>query len=164
MRLRLAALAALLTLLATCGSGEVAGRASRSGPSVTRSAKRTTCREVQVSDAPKDLHPVDRRLRSFSPGLSGVEVTYGGTVGRSILVLSGGYPDDVTEPYDDLEPTGTITIDRTPWQVLGGEFRQHPVRVVIWGKSGLTPPCGNRAIVTVGLSDQEFERVVHGSS
>jgi hypothetical protein len=109
---------------------------------------------------PSDLHLVDRRLVSFGPTLSGVDATYGGGGDRSIRLISGGYFDEITEPYDALQVEEILPRDTFEIQQLAGTFRGQSVLVALWREPAIPVPCDARAIVALGLTPEEFRRVV----
>jgi hypothetical protein len=126
---------------------------------------KTTCPAPNAeAGLPAGMHIIDRALQPFSPSVLGVRSVYRDGDGclLQVEVISGGYADDITEPYDDLDPLGVRQIRGTEAAVLEGTFVTKPVRVAMWSETGETPPCNIHAIVTTGLTSQQFTTLLNG--
>jgi hypothetical protein len=124
-----------------------------------RGAAKVTCEEVVPGWIPPGIELADRRLVPFSEALLGVEAEYLGD-GVFLHFVSGGYLDDVLEPYDDLAPLDRRRAAGDPAQVMGGSFVGFPLFVVTWQVLGEVAPCSTRAVVAVGLTRRDFDAVV----
>ncbi len=140
-------------LAAACGTAET--------PPSTIAGAKETCEEVVLEVVPVGLSLSDRTLVPYSRTLLGVEAEYAGSAG-SVSVISGGYLDDHLEPYDDLEPLSERIVLGRDASVLAGSFIDAAVLVAVWKEPGLTVPCGTRAVVAVGLDEDQFHEILDG--
>lgn len=151
--LRFLAISTLLTLsIGACTAAQ--------GPPVATplTADKTTCDELVLANNAFGLELVDRVLVPYSREILGVEATYEDSLGRRLTVMSGGYLDDITETYDDLQPAGTTELADATADVLEGSFLGTPITVVYL--IGADPPCSTLAVVAVGFSPEEFAEIV----
>jgi hypothetical protein len=79
---------------------------------------------------------------------------------RTIEVVSGGYVDELTESYDNLQPVETILVTGERVSLLAGSLLNSTVNVVIWRQPGVAPPCDVHAVLATNLSTQQFKAVV----
>jgi hypothetical protein len=78
-------------------------------------------------------------------------------------VFSGGSLDDRLEPYDDLLAIGTIeVIAGREAELLAGGFIDRPVLAAVWHEPDLQTQCGTRAVISVGLDQDEFRTILSG--
>lgn len=117
-------------------------------------AAKTTCDELVLANDAFGLELVDRVLVPYSRQILGVEATYEDDLGRRLNVVSGGYLDDITETYDDLQPAGTTELADATADVLEGSFLGTPITVAYL--IGADPPCSTLAVVAIGFSPEEF--------
>ncbi len=123
-------------------------------------AQKVTCAEPVVTRLPSGMRTVERRLEPYGPQLLGVQVMHAdANDARTLLVVTGGYLDEVIEAYDDLEPRGRLSIRRHQAAWLSGSFLDRPVNVAVWLEKE-TEPCDVRAVIAEGLSAQAFRRSV----
>lgn len=132
------------------------------------------CRQVTPTDLPADLQRSDRRLVPFSRGVSGIETEWTSAAGsttapprsppveaesdRSLMVIDGGYIDDILEAYDDLVLQPPLPVDGQVAEVLATRFLQDDIRVAYWRDPEARAPCNVHAVVTANLTRAEFER------
>ena len=109
---------------------------SHRAAATTRPATKATCPDVLWDPPPSlRLQQTSRELVGWSPVLLGVDTTWSGD-GFTVETVSGGYEDELTEPYDDLRPIGTRSLEGDPEaQVMHGSFQASPVLLVIWRDS-----------------------------
>lgn len=117
-------------------------------------AAKTTCDELVIVDEPLGISLVDRVLVPYSRTILGVEATYEDDQGRTLTVVSGGYLDDITETYDELEPAGRIKLGDSNADLLEGLHLGVPIAVAY--RLGSSPPCSTLAAVAIGFSTEEF--------
>ena len=129
--------------------------------SSTVPAGKDTCDEVIATVLPEGMRLVDRNLVPYSRTLLGVEAEYEGP-GRNLSLVSGGYLDDILEAYDDLLPVGTREMLGGSASLLAGEYLDQSVRVALSADADMIVPCGTRAIVAVGFTQDEFEAILRG--
>ena len=147
----------LVTLTLTCA----ACAPSRTMVSSTVPAGKETCDEVIATVLPEGMRLVDRNLVPYSRTLLGVEAEYEGT-GRNLSLVSGGYLDDILEAYDDLLPAGSADLLGGTASMLAGEYLDLSVRAALLTDTDVNAPCGTRAIVGVGFTEEEFQAVLSG--
>jgi len=146
----------LCVLVAACGSsGKVDTPAAP-----TRPATKDTCPSPTVA-ADGGLQLVDRQLVGFGPTVLGVEEQYSGS-GVSMRVFSGGYFDEITEPYDTISPVGTIRIRGADASIFAGPYQDTTVRIALWREEGVQPPCDAHAVVATGIDEAQFDAVLNG--
>lgn len=135
-----------------CG-GQVAA------PAATRPADKATCEEIVPGWVPQGVGITDRRLVPLSQELLGVEAEYRGDVGYLRLV-SGGYLDDILEPYDNLKvvASGTVLGDRA--EISEGSFVGAPVYAATWHAPRLEASCATRALIAVGIPESDFYLII----
>lgn len=121
----------------------------------TRSAEKATCDEVTLDS---EYPPLDRRLVPYSSTLLGVETEWGHD-SKHILVVSGGYLDDIFEPYDDLELYTTADVGGFDAELLNTVLLNRTVFAAVW-RTAESSPCDAKAIVATGLDEPEFERLL----
>jgi hypothetical protein len=98
---------------------------------------------------------VDRTLVGFGPTTLGVEEKYGGD-GTTMQIVSGGYFDEITEPFDTLEHVGTVSIRGAEADVLSGPYQDSMVHIALWREPGIDVPCDAHAIVASGVTEEQF--------
>jgi hypothetical protein len=132
-------------------------------------AAKTTCDELVLAEESVDLVLVDRALVPYSRTILGVETTYEDGRGRTLTMVSGGYLDDITETYDDLQPAGTIRLVGETADLLRGTFLG--TRIAVAYRLGADPPCSTLAVVGIGFSTEVFKELardmtlrVHGEA
>jgi len=152
-------LVAVATASSACSDTDRSAITTSATTSTRRSAEKTTCEEIVPGWIPVGIELADRRLVPFSDTLLGVDAEY---LGDDVFLqfVSGGYLDDLLEPYDDLALLNTTRAGGEPADLLGGSFVGSPVFVVTWRASDLDPPCSTRAVVAVGLDQSDFEEIV----
>lgn len=150
--LRFVAVSMLITMgVSACTAAEEPPRAIPLG------AAKITCDELVLAEESVDLVLVDRVLVPYSRTVLGVETTYEDGRGRTLTIVSGGYLDDVTETYDDLQPAGTIRLVGETADLLRGTFLG--TRIAVAYRIGADPPCSTLAVVGIGFSAEEFTEV-----
>jgi len=129
----------------------------------TRPAWKITCSDVEWDPDPSvRLTRTSRQLVGFSPTLLGVETTWAGD-GFTAETVAGGYIDDLTEPYDDLQPTGSLTLtDGVKADVMHGKFQGVRVVVVIWRDPSEGVPCDMHALLVEGADPATEETLLRG--
>lgn len=153
MHERVLALAAAVMLVVGCSPPDDLGSSSTT-PS-TRPADKATCNEVTlVSEYP----PLDRRLVPYSSTLLGVETEWGHQ-SKHVLVVSGGYLDDVFEPYDDLDLYSTAEVGGYDADLLSTVLLNRTVFAAVWRTAEISP-CDAKAIIATGLDQAEFESLL----
>jgi len=146
IRFGVAALA--LVLLAGCG-GSAAGADLAAGS--TRPAAKETCPDVRWTPPPSlRIEQTRRELVPFTPTLLGVHTMWAGD-GVTAETSAGGYVDDLTEPYDDLNSAGSMTLAHgAAAEVLRGHAQEAPLLVLLWREPGVEPPCDVHAVLMTG--------------
>lgn len=138
------AVALLLTLTAVgCSGSSADGSAAVDRPAAnSRPAVKETCPDVAWQPpASVRVEQGARELVPFGPTLLGVDSTWRGN-GFIVQTVAGGYVDDLTEPYDDLQPSGTIAVSGDPAaEVMRGTFQGRPVLMVLWRDLAQAVPC-----------------------
>lgn len=149
--------AVLMTgLAAACGSG-----APDRPVSEQSDATKVTCPDPELTVLPAGLEPVERELVGYGPQVLGVVETYAAD-DLEVLVVSGGYLDDIAEPYDELAPRRLTTIRGVEAEVLTGTLLDRPVQFVAWREPAHTAPCGTHALIATGVSPPVFDRILSG--
>jgi hypothetical protein len=153
-------LVAAILSTAACGSGP--GRMSPAhAAAATRLAEKETCPDVAWSPA-LDVVPTERELVGFSPTLLGVHTTWAGD-GFTAETVAGGYVDDLTEAYDDLHVTRTLTLeDGVQAEVLRGRLLDNPVLAVVWRDPTVEVPCDVHALLVTGADADLEEALLRG--
>lgn len=151
----------LVGLSAACGSDLTDGSATTAS---TAAVTASTCAEAVLGFVPDGLEMVRRDLVPYSPRVRGITTDYAetGGGGRTITVVSGGFLDEVTEAYDNLEVGLTRLLLGQEVNVLVGSVLDTPVRVVLWRTPETQSPCDVHAIVATKVSDTDFEAVLDG--
>lgn len=155
----------LCAVSAGCGRSSVATRhytAPTAMPFTMRQATKMTCPDVQLT-LPASLHlvPTSRALVPFSPVLLGVEATFSGRGGLFVETLSGGYVDDITEPYDDLHVTGHRSVAGDPSaEVMRGSLQGSPVDLVLWRERKVNRPCDVHALMVQNANAADADMLV----
>jgi hypothetical protein len=128
-----------------------------------RASTRATCPTAQLGRLPEGMEITDRELVAFGPARFGVETEAGETAegadaraARSILMVSGGYEDDVAESYDNLEVVGTRRVAGHRATLLRGSLLETPVHLAVWRDAASAPPCDVHAVVAVNLTRPAF--------
>jgi len=153
--------AALLITGTVSAAGCAAGGAQATphgAAASTRPAAKETCDDV-VWEPPPELHVTrtSRELVGFSPTLLGVYTTWAGD-GFTAETVAGGYVDDLTEAYDDLHVTGSLTLGPgVEAEVLHGQLLEAPVLAVIWRDPADEVPCDVHALVITGAASTPLE-------
>ena len=65
------------------------------------------------------------------------------------------------EAYDDMEEVGSQEIRGVEARLFRSSLMEQPVRAAIW-REPLPSPCDAHAVIAVGLTDAEFDRVLAG--
>jgi hypothetical protein len=128
----------------------------------TAPGAKDTCEEIVATVLPADIELIDRNLVPYSPTLLGVEAEYE-SESANVVIVSGGYLDDQLEAYDDLLPVGDIqTIGDRRAEYLSGVFGNRSVQAAIWDEPSLQVPCSTRAVIAVGITQDEFVTLLAG--
>jgi hypothetical protein len=98
---------------------------------------------------------VNRNLVGYGPATLGVEEDYASD-GATLRIVSGGYFDEITEPYDTVQPVGTVPVRGADAEVLAGPYQDSIVHIALWREPGLDTPCDAHAIVATGVTEQRF--------
>lgn len=146
---------AVIGLLAVCCSPPT-GQDSLPSTPPTRPADKDTCVEIGLDS---EYPPLDRRLVPYSSTLLGVETEWGDG-SKHILIVSGGYLDDIFEPYDDLDSYATIDVGGYEADLLNTVLLNRTVHAAVWRTTEVSP-CDAKAVVTTGLDRPEFERLLN---
>lgn len=158
-RLRCALSTVLLTavvpfVLTGCGRVDAtSGVDHATAPSKTRPASKQTCPDVAWHPAASfRVAETERNLVGFSPTVLGVDTEYSAANGITAETVSGGYVDDLTEPYDDLIVTGHLRLPGNSrlGDVMHGSLQGVPVDLVTWRESNLDKPCDVHALLIEG--------------
>lgn len=134
----------------------------------SRPAAKSTCPQAVVMQPPAGMEVTERELVPFSSTQLGVNTVISDAAdaaerssgSRTIEVVSGGYVDELTESYDDLQPVGTISVTGQPVSLLAGSLLSSTVKLVIWRQPEVAPPCDVHAVLATNLSKQQFKAVV----
>lgn len=134
----------------------------------SRPAAKSTCPEAVVTQLPSGMHVSERELVPFSATQLGVNTVISDRTEeakpasgfRTIEVVSGGYVDELTESYDNLQPVGTVSVMGEPVTLLAGSLLTSTAKLVIWREPGLGPPCDVHAVLATNLSKHQFNSVV----
>ena len=59
-------------------------------------------------------------------------------LGAGLLAISGGYLDDLTEDYDDLQIVGKRLVGKQRATVMSGKFLRSLVKIAIWREDSVT--------------------------
>ena len=142
---------ALALVVSGCSGSSAAAPAGASAAASTRPAMKQTCPDVAwVPPSSVPLEHASRELVPFAPTLLGVRSTWRGN-GFTVETVSGGYVDDLTEPYDNLQPTGTLSLHGDPHaEVLHGSLQGSPVLFVLWRDHTQAVPCDVHAFLVQG--------------
>ena len=124
----------------------------------TLAAAKDTCDELVFAGNSSSLTLVDRVLVPYSRTIFGVEATYEDDQGRTLILVSGGYLDDIIEAYDELEPAGAIELGGNAADLLEGLYIGVPIGVAY--RLGSNLPCSTLAAVAIGFSSEEFAELV----
>lgn len=155
------ALAALAVAISGCG-GSADGGTARAAASTRPAAKRTCPDVTWAVPASMGLERASRELVPFGPTLLGVQSTWRGH-GFTVETVSGGYVDDLTEPYDNLAPTGTLSLHGDPHaEVMHGSLQGSPVLVVLWRDRSEAVPCDVHAFLVQGADHPTEELLLEG--
>jgi hypothetical protein len=129
----------------------------------TRPATKTTCPDVLWDPPPSlSLERTSRELVPWGPTLLGVDTTWRGD-GFTVETASGGYMDELTEPYDDLQQTGTRSLQGDPEaEIMHGSFQGSPVLLVLWRDSSQAVPCDVHAFLVEGAEPAEEDLLLQG--
>jgi hypothetical protein len=138
--------------------GAVAGRPAAR----TRPAVKETCPDVAWQPPPSvAVQQGTRELVPFGPTLLGVDSTWQGD-GFTVETRAGGYVDDLTEPYDNLRTTGTLSLTGDPAaEVMHGSLGRSPVLLVLWRDGSESAPCDIHAFLVQG-ADPATEALLIG--
>ena len=128
--------------------------------------EKKTCPQAVVLRPPAGMHVSDRELVPFSATQLGVHTEISEASPRStarprqIEVISGGYLDDLTEDYDDLQIVGKRQVGKQRATVLTGRFLRNLVKVALWREDGATTPCDVHAVVGINIPANDFDAVL----
>lgn len=137
MRIAVVVAVCVVATAACANHGVVPGQLGAS-----RAAAKQSCPTVDlVLDGARE---VDRVLVPLSPEILGERQSYEFD-GGGLTLISGGYFDDITEPFDDLRLSESFQIRGATAEVLRGDHVGSVVTVVLWRERGLRPPCDARA-------------------
>lgn len=132
-----------LVLAASCVEGGVLP--GEQGTS--RSAGKHTCPTIALRlDGARE---VDRLLVPLAPQVLGSEQSFEFDNAR-ITLISGGYFDDITEPFDDLVVDDHFDIRGSTADVLRGQYLDEVITVVLWRESSTPVPCDAHAAIVAG--------------
>jgi hypothetical protein len=112
------------------------------------------------------MHISDRELVPFGATQLGVHTEISEASPRStarsrrIEVISGGYLDDLTEDYDDLQIVGKRQVGKQTVTVMTGRFLRNLVKVATWREDGATTPCDVHAVVGINIPAKDFDAVL----
>jgi len=131
----------------------------------TRPAAKQTCPDVAWHPpASVALEQRTRDLVPFGPAILGVQSTWQGA-GFTVETVAGGYVDDLTEPYDDLRTTGTLSLRGDPEaEVMHGSLQGSPVLLVLWRDRSVAAPCDVHAFLVQGADLSTQELILEGLS
>lgn len=128
-----------------------------------RPAAKHTCTDV-VWKPPASLGVVQtgRQLVGFGPTLLGLQSTWAGD-GFTAETVAGGYVDDLTEAYDDLHVTGSLTLrPGVEADVLHGRLLNKGLFLVIWRDPAEEVPCDVHALLVTGADATQEEALLRG--
>lgn len=152
------------SLLSAAGCAAGTGQAaSEAAAAPDRPAAKKTCPDV-AWDPPPSLHVVQtsRELVGFGPTLLGVRSTWAGD-GFTAETVAGGYVDDLTEGYDDLQVTASLTLEHgAEAEVLRGRMLDAPVLVAVWRDTIEEVPCDVHALLVTGADVAREEELLRG--
>lgn len=132
-----------LVLVASCAEGGVLpGERGTSRP-----AGKRTCPTIALRL--EGAREVDRVLVPLAPQVLGSEQSFEFDDSR-ITLISGGYFDDITEPFDDLVVDDHFDIRGTTADVLRGQYLNDAITVVLWRESSTPVPCDAHAAIVAG--------------
>ena len=159
---RFSAVAAVVALLFLAGCGGSAAGADSAAPT-TRPAAKETCPDVRWTPPPSlGIEQTHRELVPFTPTLLGVHAVWAGD-GVTVETSAGGYVDDLTEPYDDLSPAGSMTLAHgVEAEVLRGHAQEAPLLVLLWREPGVEPPCDVHAVLMTGADNTVQTQLLAG--
>jgi len=152
------------SLLSTAGCGGGVGQADPGAAApASRSAAKETCHDVIWDPSPSlQVERTSRELVGFSPTLLGVHSTWTGD-GFTAETVAGGYVDDLTEAYDDLHVTRSLTLEHgTEAELLRGRLLDTPILAVIWRDPSQEVPCDVHALVVTGADVGLEEELLRG--
>jgi hypothetical protein len=150
---RFAARVAALVAVGVIGVGCGGGTAPRP-TAATRPATKETC-PAPVLPTNTGFQLVDRNLVGFGPTTLGIDEQYAGD-GTTMQVVSGGYFDEITEPYDTLQVVGNLPVRGADAEVLAGPYQGTTVHIALWREPGVAVPCDAHAIVATGVTEEQF--------
>ena len=142
------------------------GPEGASTPASSRVGGKKTCPEAVVIQPPTGMRISDRELVPFSATQLGVhteisEASPRSTVpSRRIEVVSGGYLDELTEEFDDLQIVGKRPVGKQRATVMAGRFLRSRVKVAVWREDGVSAPCDVHAVVGTDISAKDFDSVL----
>jgi hypothetical protein len=159
-----------IALCCVAGCSNVSLPASDPGPTPATPAspvwEKKTCPQAVVLRPPAGMHVSDRELVPFSATQLGVHTEISeasprsGARSRRIEILSGGYLDDLTEDYDDLQIVGKRQVGKQRATVMTGKFLRNSVKVAVWREDGATTPCDVHALVGTNIPAKVFDAVL----
>ena len=153
-------LRALVTSLVMAMTLAACATAQPQSETITLAASKTTCDELVLARDSTSLTLVDRVLVPYTRTILGVEATYEDDQGRTLILVSGGYLDDITEAFDNLEPSGSMKLGDVAADTLSGSFLGAPIEVAY--RLGTDPPCSTLAVVAIGFSSEELVELARG--
>jgi hypothetical protein len=112
------------------------------------------------------MHVSDRELVPFSATQLGVQTVISEVSPRSaarsrrIEVISGGYLDDLTEDYDDLQIVGKRQIGKQRATLMTGKLLRNFVKFAVWQEDGAATPCDVHAVVGTNIPTKDFDAVL----
>jgi hypothetical protein len=165
----LASLVLVLCCVAGCSNVVLPASVGQQKPSPTSSSpagEKRTCPQAVVTRPPLGMHVSDRELVPFSATQLGVHTEISEASPRStarlrrIEVISGGYLDDLTEDYDDLQIVGKRQVGKKRATVMTGRFLRNLVKVAVWREDQATTPCDVHAVVGTNIPAKNFDAVL----
>ena len=158
----------MAVLCTACGQTTLSSRDAAHSPSIRRAvirpALKATCADVRMR-WPRALHVAmtNRVLVPFSGVLLGVETKYRGDNGIFVETRSGGYVDDITEPYDDLRVIQHQAVGTDPSaEVMRGLYKGDPVTLVMWRESLVAKPCDVHVLLVGGARAIDTQVLLRG--
>jgi hypothetical protein len=146
-----------------CTGGSAHAPAATGRPAVdTRPAEKQTCPDVGWQPpASVAAEQTARELVPFGPTVLGVNTSWQGD-GFTVETVAGGYVDDLTEPYDDLRPTGMLSLSGDPdAEVMRGSLQGKRVLLVLWRDGSQPVPCDVHVFLVHG-ADPPTEALLVG--
>lgn len=129
----------------------------------SRPVAKHTCSDV-VWEPPASLGVVQtgRELVGFGPALLGLHTSWRGD-GFTAETVAGGYEDDLTEAYDDLQVTDTLPLrPGIQAEVQQGRLLDDRVLAVVWRDPAEEVPCDVHALLVTGADPGQEAALLRG--